>query len=151
GLGQDVTLRHVLEAALPFVAPTFAQQPLTEARLRMTMGSSFFCLGDAGLAKQQYERARELLALHRGPAHPETLQCLNDLALSYGALGRHADALKLQEQTLALQKGKLNSDDADILRSMHNLAASYYALARFADALKLFQDTLARRKVALGP
>ena len=54
---------------------------------------------------------------------------------SYGALGKHADALKLQEETLKLQKAKLGPRHADVLRSMHNLAATYYALGRYPDAL----------------
>ena len=39
GLGQDVTLRQALEAALPDVDRNFADQPLVEARLRMTLAS----------------------------------------------------------------------------------------------------------------
>ena len=35
-----------------------------------------------------------------GPDHPDTLASMNNLADSYDALGRHADALKLREETL---------------------------------------------------
>ena len=58
---------------------------------------------------------------------------MNNLANSYAALGRHADALALHEQTLALHKAKLGPDHPDTLRSMNNLANSYYALGRHAD------------------
>src|SRR5215468_9067132 len=34
GLGHDVTLRKAFEAALPYVAKDFANEPLVEARLR---------------------------------------------------------------------------------------------------------------------
>jgi hypothetical protein len=73
------------------------------------------------------------------------------LADSYAALGRHADALKLREETLALTKAKLGPDDPDTLWSMHLLADSYAALGRHADALKLREETLALRKAKLGP
>ena len=99
GLGREVTVRRALEAALPTVALSFAQQPLTEARLRMTLVSSFLYLGDFKLALQQHERARELFARFRGPDHADTFQSMNDLALCYGALGRHTEAIKLQEET----------------------------------------------------
>jgi tetratricopeptide (TPR) repeat protein/tRNA A-37 threonylcarbamoyl transferase component Bud32 len=151
GLGRDVTVRQALEAALPFVRPGFASQPVTEARLRMTLGGSFYYLGDFKLALEQHEIARELFAANRGPDHPDTLQSMNDLALCYDALGRHADALKLLDETLALQRAKLGPDHPDTLRSMHNLAGSYYALGRYSEALKLFQESFELRKVQLGP
>ena len=44
---------------------------------------------------------------------------MNNLAESYQALGRHAEALKLHEETLALQKAKLGPDHPDTLMSMN--------------------------------
>jgi tetratricopeptide (TPR) repeat protein len=49
---------------------------------------------------------------------------MHNLANSYSAFGRHADALKLREQTLALMKVKLGPDHPDTLVSMNNLAWS---------------------------
>src|SRR5207249_11752027 len=42
GLGHDVRLRQAVESALPFVEKSFTNQPLIEARLRRTLGLSFF-------------------------------------------------------------------------------------------------------------
>jgi len=86
-----------------------------------------------------------------GPDHPDTLTSMNNLANSYTALGRHADALKLREETLTLLKAKLGPDHPDTLTSMNNLATSYAALGRHADALKLREETLTLRKAKLGP
>ena len=55
---------------------------------------------------------------------------MNNLAESYQALGRHAEALKLHEETLALMKAKLGPDHPHTLMSMNNLANSYAALGR---------------------
>jgi tetratricopeptide (TPR) repeat protein len=76
---------------------------------------------------------------------------MNNLALCYAGLGRHADALKMHEATLALRKTKLGPDHSDTLSSMNNLANSYQALGRLADALKLHKETLARKRAKLGP
>ena len=54
---------------------------------------------------------------------------MNNLAGSYAALGRHADALKLREETLALRKAKLGPDHPDTLWSMNNLASATHAPA----------------------
>ena len=42
-----------------------------------------------------------LHAQHLGPDHPDTLHSMNNLASSYDAVGRLADALKLREEALA--------------------------------------------------
>jgi tetratricopeptide (TPR) repeat protein len=75
---------------------------------------------------------------------------MDNLALTYDAVGRHAEALKLHEETLALQKAKLGPGHPDTLRSMNSLAESYFGLGRYADAFKLNQETLALRKAKLG-
>jgi hypothetical protein len=66
-LGYKVTLRRAVEEALPFVAKSFTDQPLIEARLRETLGTSFWYLGDAKTAAEQYEAARALYTQYRGP------------------------------------------------------------------------------------
>ena len=76
---------------------------------------------------------------------------MNSLANSYFDLGRHADALKLAEETLALRKAKLGPDHPDTLGAMNNLANCYDALGRHADALKLHEETLTLMKAKLGP
>jgi serine/threonine protein kinase/tetratricopeptide (TPR) repeat protein len=151
GLGREVTLRQAVEAALPFVEKSFTDQPLIEAQLRMTLGTSFWYLGLAKNAAEQYQAARTLYTKYLGPDHPDTLKSMNGLANSYEALGRHVDALKLREETLALRKAKLGPDHPESLISMNGLANSYFFVGRHADALKLYEETLALEKAKLGP
>jgi tetratricopeptide (TPR) repeat protein len=140
-----------MEAALPFVDQSFTDQPLIEARLRMTMGWSFWCVGDAEIAAGQFERARTLYTRHQGPDDPDTLRSMNHLANCYGDLGRYAEALQLHEETLGVRKVKLGADHPDTLMSMSNVAFGYDILERSGEALKLGQEALALRKARLGP
>jgi serine/threonine protein kinase/tetratricopeptide (TPR) repeat protein len=151
GLGPEVTLRRAVEAALPFVEKSFANQPLIEARLRLSLGQSFWYLGELKAAAEQCQAARALYARHLGPDHPDTLRSMHYLARSYHGLGRYADALNLMEETLALQKARLGPDHPDTLRSMNGLACSHAACGRPADALALREETLALMKARLGP
>jgi serine/threonine protein kinase len=151
GLGHAVTLRRAVEAALPYVEKSFTDQPLIEARLRVTLGNSFSYLGDAKTAAELYEAARALYAQHRGPDHPDTLGSMSNLAISYALLGRYTDALTLREETLALMKAKLGPDHPDTLRSMNNLANSYALLGRYTDALTLREKALAWKGQSWGP
>jgi serine/threonine protein kinase/tetratricopeptide (TPR) repeat protein len=150
GLGREVTLAQALRAALPFVEKSFADQPLTEARLRLTLGQSFWHLGEAQVAADQCRIARGLYARHLGPDHLDTLRSMNMLANCYLDLGRYADALALKEETLALCKARLGPDHPHTLVSMNNLAVGYYHLGRHADAVKLHKETLALRQARLG-
>jgi eukaryotic-like serine/threonine-protein kinase len=150
GLGHDVTLRRALKAALPFVDKSFAEQPLIEARVRMSLGLSFSYLGDGEIAVKQYERARALYTRHRGPDDADTLRSMMGQALCYHMLGRDDEALRLHEETLALLQAKLGPDDPDTLAAMNNKAISYAALGRHADALELRKETLALMKDKLG-
>jgi tetratricopeptide (TPR) repeat protein len=76
---------------------------------------------------------------------------MSALGDSYAGVGRHADALKIREETLALRKAKLGPDHPDTLMSMSNLADTYFAVGRHADALKLREEILALRTAKLGP
>ena len=96
-------------------------------------------------------RAVDLCSQQKGRDDPDTLRSMNDLAVSYSALGRSAEALKLREETLALRRTKLGPDHPDTLASMNSLANSYSALGRTAEALKLREETLALRRTKLGP
>ncbi len=143
GLGAGVTLRDAIAASVSALEKGFAAQPLVEARLRMALGVTFHHLAEHEQAREQVERARTLFTRHLGPDHRATLASMMNLANSYEALNRPADALKLREETLATQKRVLPTDHPDTLLSTMNLASSYEALNRPDDALKLREETLA--------
>jgi serine/threonine protein kinase len=151
GFGRAVQLRRVLEAALPLVETSFPNEPLIEARLRMTLGKSFWDLGDTKIAAEQWQRALTLYTRHLSPDHPNTLRSMHNLAASYHALGQYAEALQLKEEALALCQARFGPDHADTLHSRDNLANSYHAVGRYADAVKLGEETLALRQARLGP
>jgi tetratricopeptide (TPR) repeat protein len=150
GLGHDVTLRQALQAALPAVGASFTRQPLTEARLRLTLGQSFYFLGDAQSAADQCEAALTLYAEHRGPEDPDTLTSMNALAGSYLELGRPRDARPLLEKALALGRTRLGPDHPDTLKTITNLGICYSNLGLHRDALKLYEEALALQRATLG-
>jgi hypothetical protein len=151
GLGHDVTLRRALEAALPQVRNAIQGQPLVEASLRTTLGTSFLYLGDAKSAEQQYLIALELHRARLGPTHADTLASMNNLANSCAARGKYNEAEALYRDTLQRRRAKLGPDDPDTLASMNNLANNCAALGKFDEALALHKETLRRRRAKLGP
>ena len=99
-LGGKVTLRKAIESALPYVERSFPNQPLIEARLRLTLGVSFYLLGDPQRAAEQQRAALTLYSRLLGAQHPDTLAAGNRLANTYAMLGHLPEALKLHEETL---------------------------------------------------
>jgi serine/threonine protein kinase/tetratricopeptide (TPR) repeat protein len=153
GLGHDVTLRRAVDSALPFVEESLKDQPLTEARLRNTLGSSYWFLGEAKLAAQQFEKARAIYSRHLGPDHPDTLHSMHGLVMCYNSLNRYTDARPVAEKTLAVRKAKLGADHPDTLWSMHDLANCYHGYDGFkwhSAALRLNEEALALRAAKLG-
>jgi eukaryotic-like serine/threonine-protein kinase len=150
GLGRDVSMRKAIEAALKYVNEGFAAQPLIEARLRLTLGKSFFFLGNAKTAAEQEEAALAIYRRLRGPDDPDTLHAMNALGSSYEMLGRLDESLKLRELTYAKRQASLGPDHPDTLASLNNLGLSYGNAGRFADAVKVREEFLSRSKAVEG-
>jgi serine/threonine protein kinase len=151
GLGHDVTLRRAVVAALPFVETGFRDQPLIEARLRMTIGWSFITLGEWKLAVEQYEQAKAIRTRLLGPTHPETLRSTRELGAAYNFLQRYGDALPHLGEAVAGLKARFGTDHEDTLSALVALATCYSGLGRRGEALKLREETLAVQKKKLGP
>jgi tetratricopeptide (TPR) repeat protein len=149
GLGRDVTLREALDAALPAL-DAFKDQPLIEAKLRMTLGLSYDLLGEETLAHDQLQAAHTLYSRHAAPDDQDTLWSTCLLAGTYTQLGRLAEAVKLHEETLALRRAKLGPTHFDTLFSMYCLAGAYHGLGRHEESLRLNEETLALQKANLG-
>ncbi len=151
GLGQGATLRRVVEEALPNVNTSFNDQPLIAARLHMLLGSTLAYEKANELAVGQFELARALFTQHLGPDDPATANCMYKLASGYSQLGRNADAIKLQEETLAIRKRRLGNDHPDTVQSMIAIATSYSYNGRRTEGLKLQEEAIASLKAKFGP
>ena len=120
--------------------------PATPTRLSVCGGWLTITLPWAGTPRRSALR-EETLALRKaelGPKHPKTLESMSDLADSYDALGRHADALELYEETLKLEKAAARRRSSRYAADHERAGGrSFYALERHAEALKLREQTLA--------
>jgi len=151
GLGIHATIRAAVDAALPEIDKSFADQPAVRASIRDTLGQSYIHLGESALAIQQHEGAFALRRQVFGADHPDTLTSMSSLATAYWFAGRLTDALRLHEETLRRRKAALGPDHADTLESMNSLALAYHDAGRLADALPLYEETMKRLGSKLGP
>ena len=100
------------------------------------------------IAQGEYSisEARSFLGDH----DPETLTSMNNLASTYWSMGRHGDALSLEEEVLSVSKSVLGDHHPATLTSMGNLASTYWSMGRHGDALSLMEEVLALQKTVLG-
>jgi eukaryotic-like serine/threonine-protein kinase len=92
GPGPKATLREALDATEPQITASFANQPLAEAALRVTLGRTYVTLGEYAPAISQYERALELHKKHLGRDDPRSQETMYALGSAYADAGRSADA-----------------------------------------------------------
>jgi eukaryotic-like serine/threonine-protein kinase len=151
GLGIQATVRAAVDAAEPRIAAAFRGQPATEAAVRDTLGSTYWHLGEHGLAIAQFEQCRQLLRGALGPDHPQTLLTMGNLQVAYWSAGRLRDALALGEEALPLFRSRFGPDHDDTLVLMNNLALAYQDTRRLPEAIALFEETVKLKKLKQGP
>ncbi len=150
GLGSDVKLRDAVLAALPSMESVFLDQPLVEARLRATIGTSLRYLGESSIAEQVYQRAVLLRERELGPDHPETLAAKHGLAICYMDLGSEDLAISLFQDTLERRRRTLGARHHDTLQTMGNLATMYQRMGRYSEALDVLEETVRLMASTLG-
>jgi tetratricopeptide (TPR) repeat protein len=98
-----------------------------------------------------YERilqhARDIL----GTEDISVLGLASSLANGYRELGRHQEAVELDEETLRMRERVLRPEHHDTLTSRNNLAVDYHQLGRYQEAVELDEETLRIRERVLGP
>src|SRR5439155_8089208 len=148
--GRSITVAETLDAAAKKLDTNLANQPERRAKLQTTLGFTYRALGLDRDAITQFEKARDYYLATHGPEHSDTVRAMHNLAISYDKAGRLDEALKLQEEVLALRRKALGPGHTETLRAMNNLACSLQLAGRFEEALKLLEEVLALRREALG-
>ncbi|MGO9468785.1 MAG: tetratricopeptide repeat protein [Isosphaeraceae bacterium] len=118
GLSRDATVREALDRAAPEIATAFAGEPLVEASIRNTLGTSYMYLGDREKALAQHQRALALRLKELGPEHPDTAEPMNELAIILLQMGKSAEAQKILEESVAIKRRTLGPEDKRTLHAM---------------------------------
>ncbi len=85
-----------------------------------------------------------------GERHPETLASMNNLSLAYDDLGRHDEAMSIDDKVLKLRTEILGERHPETLMSRSNLEHSGYMLGRYREFIPAGERTLQLRLEVLG-
>jgi serine/threonine protein kinase len=138
----DLKVRTALDRAAARVEEKFRGQPLLEASIRQTIGTTYKDLGLFPEAQRQFERAVDLRSRALGERHADTLESSQGLAQVYRLQGKYADAERLYSKAHDGRARILGPEHKDTIDSADGLAQVYLSRGRYNDAEKLFAKDL---------
>jgi serine/threonine protein kinase/Tfp pilus assembly protein PilF len=156
GRGKDVTMRAVLDAAAGRIEEAskpggrFANEPLVEAAIRITLGNTYGELGEYAAAEPHLRRALALRQGVFGEAKGSSVEVMNMLGLLAWRQGRYDEAEPLLRRALAAAASGGQDDPLSLAIEM-NLANVLRSDGRFADAEPLYLRNLDAKRRTLGP
>ncbi|PVF94463.1 TPR-like protein [Serendipita vermifera] len=77
-----------------------------------------------------------------GKRHPETLEAMTNLSITYLQTGNYSEALQLQEEVLAQREKLLGDSHPETLRARLNIADTYQSMGNFTTASTLQNDVI---------
>ncbi len=113
-------------------------------------GNKAFDAGNYIKAKNAYQELYVLYKYKLGEKHPDTLDALEALAISYECLGDYNKVFEMRKAVYNGRKEFLDENNPDTLTSLSNLAISYYHLGDYNKALKTENKVYNARKEVLG-
>jgi hypothetical protein len=138
----DVKVRTLLDRAAAQAEKRFAQQPLVESEVLSTIGKAYNGLGLHKEAEQQFRKAYELSAAHRGADNPRTLDFL--MLVSEAAIDQdeNAAAIAAAKTVFDAESRTLGPENPRTVVAMQNLGALYFDNHQFAEAEPLAKKAL---------
>jgi len=138
----DLKMRTALDRAAARVKDKFRGQPLLEASIRQTIGTTYKDLGLFPEAQRQIERSVDLRSRALSETHPDTLESISGLAQVYRYQGKYAEAERLYSKAHEARARVLGPEHKDTIDSADGLAQVYLSRGRYKDAESLFAKDL---------
>lgn len=145
GREPDIKVRTLLDRAAHEIEGRFANQPLTEAAIRMTLADTYWALGSYAEAQPHVDRCIAIRQSILGPDHIDTLRAMLRLAVLCNDRGRHDEAEKIGQDIL-----ESTSENELIAEVKTSLAVAAVAKRQYERAESLYQDVVTFLRVRFG-
>lgn len=113
-VGQHERARPIAEDVLAATIAMHGRRHVAVALAELAVGNVTLSLGEASVAEPHLRRALDLGRDLRGPDDPFNLTALQNLAMVVDELGRHADAVILWREAVALATASYGNDHARV-------------------------------------
>ena len=149
-LGRQVMVMDVLNAASEKIKGRFQNEPLIEASIRRTLGSTYKTLGNYSAAEAHYERNLSINLEELGQEHNNTLTSMGDLAELYRLQGKLDQARDLYEKLMEISPRVLGPEHPHTMTFMNNFALVCHQQGRYSQAEELYLKSYETRKNQFG-
>ncbi len=149
-LGQEFTVKQMLEQAAEKVDAAFRAQPMVEARLRATIGTTFRALGKYQAAEPHLRSSLKLRKERLGEENLEVADAMTDLAALLDAQGDYNAADHLFRDALRIRRKLLGEVHEQVAESLTNVGIVLWRRGDFQGAESLWCEALAMRRELLG-
>lgn len=122
-----------------------------ECTAQFQRGNQAYQKGDYPRATPSLERAARCAESAFGATHTNVAVIYNQLAATYMAQNRFADAEPFLLRALHLREQISGADSPDLIPALSNLAQVYDNQGRYAEAEAVFNRVLAIQQIAAGP
>jgi serine/threonine protein kinase len=148
--GQEVTVRHILKAASANLESKFKSRPLTEAKIRHTLGRTYDKMGDYEAANVHLQRALQIRSEQLGEDDPSTLAIIDDVGWLRCNQGRYEQSESLLIKAYEGRRQILGGEHPDTIESLVNLGAQYMMQAQFRKGMELSEKAFEMANRILG-
>jgi eukaryotic-like serine/threonine-protein kinase len=146
----DLTVRTALDRAASRINGKFANQPLVEASIRHTIGTSHWKLGLFADAETQLTSALDLRRRVLGMSHPDSLDTAANLGDVLTYQGKYPQAESLLADALGNSRAALGERHDITLMIMNNLALAYERAGRYEASVPLYAHVVEVRRQRNG-
>ncbi|MEM9378554.1 MAG: serine/threonine-protein kinase [Planctomycetota bacterium] len=150
GMGRDVKVVDVLALAAPEIDQAFANDPVTGAAVRVTLGRSYYQLGLYEESRAVLEPAHAALLGLLGAEHEDTIEAAGGAGRAIARLGDDAAALAFLVPGLEAARATLGPLDPLTLELRMDVARSRFESGDRDAALADARAALADAEAALG-
>jgi serine/threonine protein kinase len=148
---RNITVREVLDRASGKIKDRFTNQPIVEAEIELTLGTTYMGLSELDVAEPHIRRAVEICTRSFGQDARQTLDALNALAILYADQEKRDKAEPLLRQLVETYRRTLGPENATTLDCLRELGRNYLYWGRADQAEEIMRDLLEKRRRLLGP
>jgi len=149
--GNTITARELLDRGAEKIDRELGNQPLTQARMKYTLGSVLLKLGLFPKAAPLLESAVHIQEARLGPADPALAESRNRLAQVYSEQAEYPKAESLFRANLSQAEKNYGKDSTQAADIADSLAEVWTYLGKYDEAEALLKRCLAIYRKNLGP
>ncbi|MFI5182401.1 MAG: tetratricopeptide repeat protein [Thermoanaerobaculia bacterium] len=139
---RNVSLLDALKQAQDKAGTSFAGQPLVEASVLQTIGTTFANLAEFPDAEKALKAALDLRVAAAGAKSAEAAESLGALANMYSLWRKFDDAVKYAREAVDVARGLYGEGSLESAPRMYDLATALYGAGKPAEAKALAEEIL---------